>query len=221
MATTNNMNGSNSYTAARLSMVRNQIQQRGISDSGVLQAMRDVPRHRFVDPEWRDQAYDDRPLQIGAGQTISQPYMVALMLQELALPPEARVLEVGTGSGYQAAILSRIASQVYSIEYFPTLANKARQVLSELDYTNVEIVIGDGGTGLPQHAPFHGIVVAAGAPQIPSPLLAQLTQAGRLVVPIGDVDKQELCILTKQGRSFTRKRGVSCRFVPLLGKEGW
>jgi protein-L-isoaspartate(D-aspartate) O-methyltransferase len=202
-------------------MVREQLQRRGITDVRVLQAMRVVPRHFFVPPAWRREAYSDRPLPIDQGQTISQPYMVAVMLQSLALPSNARVLEVGTGSGYQAAVLSRLASQVYTMEYFPALAEQARTLLQRLGYVNVEVVAGDGSLGLPQYAPYHGIVVAAAAPRLPPPLLEQLAEGGRLVIPVGEATSQELLIVTRHGTTYTTERGVPCRFVPLLGQEGW
>lgn len=221
MVTTNGISRDYGYTAARLTMVREQLERRDITDSRVLQAMREVPRHLFVAPEWRPDAYSDRPLPIGEGQTISQPYMVALMLQSLRLCPEARVLEVGTGSGYQAAVLSCLVAQVYSIEYFPGLAHRARRLLSELGYTNVHIIVGDGGEGVAQYAPYDGIVVAAGAPEIPRPLRQQLADGGRLVIPVGEVHDQELLVIMRHGSDYSKERSVPCRFVPLLGKAGW
>jgi protein-L-isoaspartate(D-aspartate) O-methyltransferase len=221
MATTNGAGREQNYTAARQAMVRDQLQRRGITDARVLQAMCEVPRHRFVPPEWCDEAYSDRPLPIGEGQTISQPYMVALMIQSLALQSDAKVLEVGTGSGYQAAVLSRLAAEVYSIEYFSTLAEGARAILQELGYTNVHVLVGDGSLGLPQYAPYDGIIVAAAAPHTPRPLLEQLAEGARLVIPVGDTVGQELLIVTRHGTSHTEEQSVPCRFVPLLGKEGW
>jgi protein-L-isoaspartate(D-aspartate) O-methyltransferase len=208
------------YTAARLTMVRSQLQRRGITDARVLQAMRDVPRHAFVPPEWRHEAYSDRPLPIGHDQTISQPYMVAMMTQSLLLQGHERVLEVGTGSGYQAAVLSRLAAQVYSVEYFPALAEGAGAVLRHLGYTNVEVVVGDGGLGLPAQAPFDAIIVAAAAAHVPSPLLGQLAEGSRLVIPVGGVTGQDLLIITRHGDAYPQERSVPCRFVPLLGQEG-
>ena len=221
MSTTNGTRRQRDYVAARDTMVRDQLQRRGITDTRVLQAMRDVPRHLFVPPEWRRDAYSDRPLPIGEGQTISQPYMVAVMIQSLAIPRNARVLEVGTGSGYQAAVLSRLATQVYTMEYFPLLAEQARAVLERLGYTNVQVIVGDGSVGLPQYAPYDGIVVPAAAPQLPPPLLEQLGEGGRLVIPVGEAAGQELLIVTRQRDTYTKEHSVSCRFVPLLGKEGW
>jgi len=221
MVTVNGTGKEPDYTAARLAMVRSQLQRRGITDARVLQAMRQVPRHAFVPLEWRHAAYSDRPLPINDDQTISQPYMVAIMTQSLALQGHERVLEVGTGSGYQAAVLSRLAAHVYSIEYFPNLAEKARAVLQRLRYTNVEVMSGDGGLGLPAHAPYHGIIVTAAAPHVPQPLLTQLAEGGRLVIPVGSATNQELLIITRHGADYPQERSVPCRFVPLLGQEGW
>ena len=209
------------YTAARLAMVRSQLQRRGITDAPLLQVMREVPRHAFVPPEWRHEAYSDRPLPIGDEQTISQPYMVAIMTQSLALQGYERVLEVGTGSGYQAAVLSRLAAQVYSIEYFPALAESAGAVLQRLGYTNVQVMVGDGGLGLAAYAPYDGIIVTAAAPHVPQSLLTQLAEGGRLVIPVGSVTHQELLIIIRHGDDYAQERSVPCRFVPLLGQEGW
>jgi protein-L-isoaspartate(D-aspartate) O-methyltransferase len=183
--------------------------------------MREVPRHLFVAAAWQNEAYSDRPLPIAEGQSISQPYMVAMMLEHLQLGDAAGVLEVGTGSGYQAAILSRMAAQVYTMEYFPTLAAQARTLLARLGYGNIEVVVGDGSLGLPQHAPYDGIIVPAAAPRVPLPLLAQLSDGCRLVIPVGQANEQALLIITKHGASHTIERSVPCRFVPLLGQEGW
>jgi protein-L-isoaspartate(D-aspartate) O-methyltransferase len=147
--------------------------------------------------------------------------MVAVMVQSLGLSGNARVLEVGTGSGYQAAVLGRLAAQVYTIEYFPILAEQARAILERLGYTNVRVIIGDGSVGLLQYAPYDGIVVPAAAPRVPPPLIEQLGEGGRLVIPVGKATEQELLIITKRGASYTRERSVSCRFVPLLGQAGW
>jgi protein-L-isoaspartate(D-aspartate) O-methyltransferase len=221
MFATNGTSKPDSHAVARAAMVREQLQRRGISNIRVLQAMSEVPRHLFIPPEWQHEAYSDRPLPIAEGQTISQPYMVAVMLQSLALRHEARVLEVGTGSGYQAAVLSRLAAQVYTIEYFPALAGQARAVLARLGYANVQVIAGDGSAGLPAHAPYEGIIVAAAAPHVPRPLLDQLYDGGRLVIPVGDPSNQDLLIVTRAGATYTTERSVACRFVPLLGKEGW
>jgi protein-L-isoaspartate(D-aspartate) O-methyltransferase len=221
MATVNGMRKEPNYTAERRVMIRTQLQRRGITDQRVLQAMRTVPRHAFVPSEWRHEAYSDHPLPIAEDQTISQPYMVAIMTQSLGLQGHEHVLEVGTGSGYQAAVLSRLAAHVYTIEYFPTLAARAHAILQHLGYVNVQVVTGDGGLGLPAYAPYHGILVAAAAPRVPHPLLAQLAEGGRLVIPVGSVTSQELLIITRHEDDYAQERSVPCRFVPLLGHEGW
>ena len=221
MATVNGTHKEPDYTAARLAMIRVQLQRRGITDRRVLQAMREVPRHAFVPVQWRHKAYSDRPLPIADEQTISQPYMVAIMTQSLALQGHECVLEVGTGSGYQAAVLSRLVAHVYTIEYFPTLAENARAVLQHLGYTNVQVITGDGSLGLPAHAPYHGILVAAAAPHVPQPMLAQLAEGGRLVIPVGSITSQDLLIVTRHQDDYAQVRSVPCRFVPLLGQEGW
>lgn len=221
MVTLNGTSKEPNHTAARLAMVRSQLQRRGITDARLLQVMREVPRHAFVPPEWRHEAYSDRPLPIGDDQTISQPYMVAIMTQSLALQGHECVLEVGTGSGYQAAVLSCMAAHVYSIEYFPALADSARAVLQHLGYTNVEVIVSDGGLGLPASAPYDGIIVTAAAPHVPQPLLEQLTEGGRLVIPVGSAKTQDLMIITRHGDAYAQERSVPCRFVPLLGQEGW
>jgi len=221
MATVNGTSKEHDYTSARLVMVQSQLQRRGITDARVLQAMREVPRHLFVPPEWRHEAYSDRPLPIGDDQTISQPYMVAIMTQSLTLQGHEHVLEIGTGSGYQAAVLSRLAAHVSSIEYFADLADSARALLQRLGYINVEVIVGDGGLGLPAQAPYDGIIVAAAAPHVPQPLLAQLAEGGRLVIPVGSATSQELFIITRRGDDYAQERSVPCRFVRLLGEEGW
>jgi protein-L-isoaspartate(D-aspartate) O-methyltransferase len=220
MSTSNGASRQDDYMAARHAMVRDQLEARGITDVRILQAMRDTPRHLFVAPEWQSEAYSDRPLPIGDAQTISQPYMVAMMLELLLLPNQARVLEVGTGSGYQAAVLSRVAAQVYSMEYFPALAEHARRLLTRLGYTNIEVIIGDGGAGLPQYAPYDGIIVPAAAPRLPQPLIAQLGTGRRLVIPVGEARTQDLLIVVKHDVSYAIERSIPCRFVPLLGREG-
>jgi protein-L-isoaspartate(D-aspartate) O-methyltransferase len=221
MATVNGTSKEHDYTSARLVMVRSQLQRRGITDERVLQAMREVPRHLFVPPEWRHEAYSDRPLPIGDDQTISQPYMVAIMTQSLALQGHEHVLEIGTGSGYQAAVLSRLAAHVSSIEYFADLADSARALLQHLGYTNIEVTVGDGGLGHPAQAPYEGIIVAAAAPHVPQPLLTQLAEGGRLVIPVGRATSQELLIITRRGDDYAQEHSIPCRFVPLLGEEGW
>ena len=209
----------NNEPAARLAMVRNQLERRGIKDERVLQAMREVPRHAFVPAKWRHEAYGDHPVPIGEGQTVSQPYMVAAMIEHLRLRGDERVLEIGTGSGYQAAVLSRLAAEVYTLECFPSLAAGARLVLQRLGCQNVRVVDADGARGFAERAPYHGIIVAAAAPFIPAPLRAQLADGGRLVIPVGGPDGQRLVIVTRQTDSFIEEKTVVCRFVPLLGAD--
>ena len=202
---------------ARLNMVRNQLERRGIHDERLLQAMRDVPRHAFVPAVRCSEAYGDHPLPIAEEQTISQPYMVALMIQCLRLQGGERVLEIGTGSGYQAAVLSRMAAQVCTVECFPSLAANACRFMQQLGYRNVRVKLADGCMGFAQEAPYEGIVVAAAAPSVPAPLQAQLADGGRLVIPVGGKAEQRLTILTRKGNAFIEEKTVTCRFVPLLG----
>jgi len=202
-------------------MVETQIARRGIRDQRVLAAMRRVPRHRFVPPDQVDSAYQDRPLPIGLGQTISQPYMVALMTECLQLTGDENVLEVGAGSGYQAAILAELARQVTTIERHAPLAERARQVLAELGYTNVTVVVGDGTLGWPPHAPYDAIIITAGAPRVPQALKDQLADGGRLVIPVGSGGYQSLLRLTRQGSRFKEEDFGGCVFVPLIGEQGW
>ncbi len=209
------------YRQARLRMVEQQLAARGITDPRVLEAFREVPRHRFVDSALEAQAYTDRALPISHGQTISQPYMVAVMTQYLAPDPRDRVLEIGTGSGYQAAILSRLARTVFSVERVTELAAQARQTLADLGIANVIQRVGDGSRGWAQYAPYDGIVVTAGAPQVPASLRAQLADGGRLVVPAGSRGSQMLQIIRRDGNSFREESAVPCIFVPLVGEEGW
>ncbi|HMF99079.1 MAG TPA: protein-L-isoaspartate(D-aspartate) O-methyltransferase [Vicinamibacterales bacterium] len=199
-----------------------QLVARGITDVRVLDAMKRVPRDAFVPSESQPAAYADRALPIGCGQTISQPFMVAAMTEALRLTGSERVLEVGTGSGYQAAILSMLAREVITIERQPELAAAARQTLAALERTNVIVLAGDGTLGSPTHAPFDAILVAAGAPRIPDALKAQLSpDGGRLVIPVGSSHQQTLRIVTRDGDRFVDTPGVSCVFVPLIGAEGW
>ncbi|MDD5747757.1 MAG: protein-L-isoaspartate(D-aspartate) O-methyltransferase [Actinomycetota bacterium] len=205
----------------RSRMVKEQIKSRGIRDKRVLEAMLEIPRHRFVLPEFIDRAYDDTPLPILEGQTISQPYMVAWMTELLDLHGDEKVLEIGTGSGYQAAILSKLARSVYTIERIEALSNLARRVLEELVIQNVEVVTGDGSAGLPEHAPYDGIIVTAGAPEVPPCLVEQLSEGARLVIPVGPSTIQMLTVVEKQkGKPIVSEEG-SCVFVPLVGKYGW
>lgn len=202
-------------------MVEAQLRARDIVDDRVLAAMGRVPRHLFVEPALERFAYDDRPLSIGAGQTISQPYIVALMLQLLQVRPSHRILEVGTGSGYQAAVLAELAGEVYSVEIIPSLAEAARARLETLGYRNVRVRQGDGYEGWPEVAPFDGIVVAAGAPQIPRPLVEQLREGGRLAIPIGVARAtQDLILGEKHGGQLRTRSIAPVLFVPLTGKGG-
>jgi protein-L-isoaspartate(D-aspartate) O-methyltransferase len=198
-------------------MVREQIEARGVKDPKTLEAMRSVPRHLFVPPEMARQAYDDHPLPIGHGQTISQPYIVAFMTEALDLEEDETVLEVGTGSGYQAAVLAKIAERVCTIEIVEPLAEESDRRLKELGYTNVEVRAGDGYEGWPEAAPFDAIIVTAAAPRIPEPLKEQLADGGRLIIPVGDT-WQELVVLTREGDRFQEKRVLPVRFVPMTGE---
>lgn len=203
--------------AARERMVREDIEARGIRDESVLAAMRRVPREAFVPPELRDHAHDDAPLPIGHGQTISQPYVVALMTELAAPDAGSRVLEVGTGSGYQAAVLATIAREVYSIEIVPELARESAERLRALGYANVVVRAGDGYAGWPEKAPFDAVVITAAPPRIPEPLLAQLAPQGRLVAPVGD-DDQELVVVTRTPSGYERRTVTAVRFVPMTGE---
>lgn len=206
---------------ARDRMVSEQIQARGIRDAAVLAAMRRVPRHFFVEAALRERAYDDTPLPIGERQTISQPYMVALMTVALELRPGERVLEVGTGSGYQTAMLAELGAEVVSVERIPGLAERARLVLGHLGHTGVRIEVGDGGLGWPAAAPYDAILVTAGAPQIPRPLLEQLGPQGRLVLPMGEDELQSLVRLRRGAMGLVEEYLGECRFVKLRGSYGW
>jgi protein-L-isoaspartate(D-aspartate) O-methyltransferase len=199
---------------ARRRMVEQQIVARGVSDPRVLDAMRAVARHRFVDASLAAQAYSDQPLPIGNGQTISQPYIVAYMTELLKLPPGARVLEVGTGCGYQTAVLAEIAREVWSIEIVQALANRATQTLAALGYRNAHVRHGDGYGGWPEHAPFDGILVAAAPDHVPPALVAQLKVGGRLVIPVGRLD-QEMRVITRTVDGSREERLIPVRFVPL------
>src|SRR5215813_3162940 len=202
------------YRALRLDMVANQLENRGISDHRVLEAMREVPRHLFVMQAYRAAAYEDRPLPIGQGQTISQPYIVALMLQALALVGDEQVLEVGTGSGYQAAILSRLVKKVYTVEIIPELTQSARTLLSTLRYDNVEVVSANGSIGWKAGAPYDAIIVAAASPQVPHPLISQLKDGGRLVPRVGPLYEQRLLRLWKRAGIVETEDLGECAFVP-------
>ncbi|MFV1958528.1 MAG: protein-L-isoaspartate(D-aspartate) O-methyltransferase [Planctomycetota bacterium] len=209
--------------ARREAMVRRQIERRGIRDPRVLEAMRRVPREAFVPPALRDQAFDDGALPIAGGQTISQPYVVALMVEAMETGPQDRVLEVGTGSGYAAAVLAEIAREVVGVERIPTLVEEARDRLACLGYEGVEVVQGDGSLGWPARAPYDAILVSAGAPDVPEALLGQLAEGGRLVLPVGaSTWDQRLVRVTADGRGGWRRETLGgVRFVPLLGEQGW
>ncbi|HEY7030915.1 MAG TPA: protein-L-isoaspartate(D-aspartate) O-methyltransferase [Thermomicrobiales bacterium] len=198
------------------------LQSQGIRDERVLAAIGHVPRERFVPETNRDQAWANVALPIGAGQTISQPYIVALMTTALGLSGQERVLEIGTGSGYQAAILAELAAEVVTVERHATLAGAAQSLLCELGYPNVRVVVGDGTTGWPEGAPYERIIVTAGAPRVPQPLLAQLSaDGGRLVIPVGETDDQVLLVVERQGDRTTEQPLGPVRFVPLIGRAGW
>jgi protein-L-isoaspartate(D-aspartate) O-methyltransferase len=202
-------------------MVARQIRARGIRDERVLAVMEEVPRHRFVPEALRSDAYEDGPLPIGDGQTISQPYMVAVMTQLLELRGDERVLELGTGSGYQAAVLSRLCKWVFTVERIPRLAERAKIILAELGYANISYLVSDGTWGWPSNAPFDGIIVTAGAPSTPAALLDQLAEGGRLVIPVGDRFTQTLKKLVKSRSGTTVESHTECRFVDLIGEFGW
>lgn len=203
-------------------MVRLQLESRGITDSRLLDAMRRVPRHLFVRAAERAMAYGDFPLPIGHGQTISQPYIVAVMTELLRLRGSERVLEVGTGSGYQTAVLGELARSVDTVERIPELSAAARATLEALGYGNVRFFVGDGSQGLPAEEPFDAILVAAAAPRVPPALAAQLADGGLLVIPVGESrSMQNLVVVRRVGRSLIEESGIGCRFVPLLGEEGF
>ncbi len=197
-------------------MVETQLRARGIRDARLLSAMERVPRHEFVEPHYRDQAYEDHPLPIKAGQTVSQPYIVALMLEILRLEPSSKVLEIGTGSGYQTALLAELSAHVYSIERHPQLVYEAQEKLSRLGYTNLTLRVGDGGQGWVEHAPFDAIVVSAAAKQIPVPLFVQLREGGRMIIPVGPPEAQELQLVRKREGKPLISLMDGCRFVPLI-----
>ncbi|MGC9108915.1 MAG: protein-L-isoaspartate(D-aspartate) O-methyltransferase [Caldimicrobium sp.] len=209
------------YRVARERMVETQIKARGIKDERVLKAMLKVPRHLFVPSSLRDQAYGDFPLPIGEGQTISQPYIVALMTEALELKGKERVLEIGTGSGYQTAILAELATWVYTIEKYSILQEKAKAILFELGYKNISFKIGDGTLGWQEAAPFDAIIVTAAAPQIPLPLIEQLAEGGRIVIPVGDEFSQVLVKGIKKGETLHTKSLEPVRFVKLVGEYGF
>jgi protein-L-isoaspartate(D-aspartate) O-methyltransferase len=202
-------------------MVDQQLRPRGIRDERLVEAFLRVPRHEFVAPEFALDAYEDHPLPIAQGQTISQPYIVAAMLEPLSIQSTDIVLEIGTGSGYQTALLCELAQQVYSIERYEKLARTAGDVLRRQSYTNVEIMVGDGSLGWPEHAPYDVIVVSAAAPRMPDALIHQLAASGRLIAPIGSAHAQELMFVQRVGNEVLKRYMHGCRFVPLVGTQGF
>ncbi|RMF47155.1 MAG: protein-L-isoaspartate(D-aspartate) O-methyltransferase [Deltaproteobacteria bacterium] len=209
------------YAIARRKMVEQQIRGRGISDPKVLAAMSEVPRHLFVEPALENQAYSDTPLPIGFRQTISQPYMVGFMTAALELGGEERVLEVGTGSGYQAAVLARIVRRVYTVERIPELARRARRLFDQLGLANINLKVSDGTIGWAAEAPFDAIIVTAGSPSVPQEYLQQLADGGRLVIPVGSREGQVLKRFVRKGDRWEEEDLLGCRFVPLVGQRGW
>jgi protein-L-isoaspartate(D-aspartate) O-methyltransferase len=209
------------FREQRRLMVSQQLEARGITDPRVLDAMRTVPRHLFVPESHRAQSYEDCPLPIGHGQTISQPYIVGLMLEALELTGQENVLEVGTGSGYQAALLGLLAHQVYTVEILPELTHRAQELLSELGYENIQVRVANGSIGWKAAAPYNAIIVAAAAPSIPRSLFDQLADGGKLVVPVGDLHAQDLLRVQNQHGKLIRTNLGPCAFVPLVGEEGW
>jgi protein-L-isoaspartate(D-aspartate) O-methyltransferase len=209
------------FELARRDMVARQIRHRGIRSPRVLAAMEAVPRHLFVPPEHLANAYSDEALPAGEGQTISQPYVVAASAEALSLEGHERVLEVGAGTGYLAAVLSLLAREVIAIETIPALAAAARERLARLGYANVRVEVGDGSEGLAAAAPFDAILVSAAAPAVPQPLVDQLAEGGRMVIPVGTADHQELLRIVKAGGRTTEQSLFACRFVPLVGRNGW
>ncbi len=215
------MDQSDHFSIARAKMVNEQIARRGLNDPRLLQAFRQIPRHLFLPLSMRDYAYEDRPLPIGNGQTISQPYIVALMTLLLALKGDEVVLEIGTGSGYQAAVLAELARTVHSVERFDDLAAAAGERLMRLGYANVQVHCADGSLGWPESAPYDGILVTAAAATAPAPLLEQLAEGGRLVIPVGSYQGQILQLWTREGGRFECEDVLPVSFVPLRGKYGW
>jgi protein-L-isoaspartate(D-aspartate) O-methyltransferase len=204
------------FSKLRLRMVEAQLRARGITDERVLNAMAHVPRHEFIPQQYLNQAYEDHPLPIGEGQTISQPYIVALMLEALALKPEDKVLEVGTGSGYVTALLAELTERVVSVERHVALADTAREVLARMDYSNVTVFAGDGSLGVPAYAPYDAILVSAAATELPGALFAQLVQGGRMIIPVGREDSQQLQLVRMQNGKPEIAFRELCRFVPLV-----
>jgi protein-L-isoaspartate(D-aspartate) O-methyltransferase len=209
------------FKLARERMVKNQLASRGIKDKGVLRAMGKIPRHQFISEALAGEAYNDHPVPIGEKQTISQPYIVALMTEALELTGKENTLEIGTGSGYQTAILAELSSRVYTIERIKSLLVKARKLLDELGYSNILFKAFDGTLGWKQYAPFDAIMITAGAPSLPKPLVDQLAENGRMVIPVGDRYTQELIKVTKRAEGLEQESLGGCRFVNLIGVHGW
>lgn len=209
------------FEVARMRMIKEQLIKRGIHDERVLNAMGSVPRHLFVDEAFWPRAYSDHPLPIGYDQTISQPYIVALMTQELELTEHGKILEIGTGSGYQTAILALLCNTVYTMERNHELSSRARNILKKLDISNVYYRVGDGSTGWTENAQFDGILVTAGAPSIPETLLSQLATGGRIVIPVGSKYSQRLVKVIKGERIIEKRDVCDCMFVPLIGCQAW
>lgn len=210
-----------SFDEERHRMVEVQLRARGMESERVFKAMEKVPRHRFVSKELEHSAYGDHPLPIGEGQTISQPYMVALMTECMELEGNEKVLEIGTGSGYQAAILAQLGEEVYSIERVEKLSLKAKEILAVLGYTNVKLKVGDGTKGWEEYSPYQAVIVTAGSPDIPQSLFDQLSEGGRMVIPVGGSFSQELMVVRKKKGKAETKKVCGCVFVPLIGEFGW
>ncbi|OPY74818.1 MAG: Protein-L-isoaspartate O-methyltransferase [Syntrophorhabdus sp. PtaU1.Bin058] len=212
----------NNFQSKRQQMVDTQLIPRGIRDKRVIEAMKKVPRHLFLDEALWPQAYEDHPLPIGEKQTISQPYIVALMTELLQLTGKEKVLEIGSGSGFQTAVLAELAEQVYTIERIPAIAKRARKIFDVLKYKNIILTIGDGTLGWKEHSPYDGIIVTAAAPNAPKPLLEQLSIMGRLVIPIGNEFSQDLIVYTREDAdNYSEENHGGCRFVKLIGERGW
>ncbi len=209
------------FHKARTDMVQFQIIARGIKDKNVINAMLKVPRHLFVKKNFKNRAYDDNPLPIGKEQTISQPYMVAIMTSLLQIKPNHKVLEIGTGSGYQTAILAEIAKEVYTVERIKELSVKSEKLLGELGYNNIHYRVGDGSLGWEEKAPFNGIICTAAAPDIPEQFKKQLANNGKIVIPVGDKYGQQLVRIVKKNNRFISEKFFLCAFVPLIGEQGW
>ncbi len=212
----NSLDSTSLFASLRARMVDAQLRARGVKDERVLAAMARVPRHEFAPERYRDQAYDDHPLPIGEGQTISQPYIVALMLEALALTPSDRVLDIGTGSGYVTALLAEIVAQVFSVERHAALADAARDLLARLGYTNVRVTVADGTQGFAEAAPFDAIMVSAAAPEVPPALVSQLAEGGRMILPVGTADSQQLQLIRMENGQPRIALRELCRFVPLI-----